>query len=45
MDIVTGSLHRETVQMDSPSSGTEVRAIPQDEEIEYLPFEEFQKLL
>ena len=41
MDVVTGSLQLQ----DSPSSENEVRAIPQDEEIEYLPFEEFQKLL
>ena len=38
MDIVTGSLHQNTPNEDP-------RAIPQDEEIEYLPFEEFQKLL
>ena len=38
MDIITGSLHPNTPNEDT-------RAIPQDEEIEYLPFEEFQKLL
>ena len=38
MDIVTGSLHQNTPEKDP-------RANPQDEEIEYLPFEEFQKLL
>jgi hypothetical protein len=38
MDIVTGSLHQNTPNEDP-------RAIPKDEEIEYLPFEEFQKLL
>ena len=38
MEIQSGSLHRNTPDEDT-------RAIPQDEEIEYLPFEEFQKLL
>ena len=43
--------HRDTAigfaldKMHIESGSLEPRAIPQDEEIEYLPFEEFQKLL